>query len=126
MWIYTPTAMVSLVAHRNKPDILLARARLPGDLQRMFPGCKVKRTPSADYRYRAEVTRLEARKAVADAVVSIDYDNVKGAIPKRGAVHALRATMMSSTWSAALRAQQAAARERMPAWGDPGSDLAGL
>ena len=106
MWIMTPTSFVSIVAHRSKPDVLLVRARLKGDLRRMFPGCKVATTPSADYQYRAEISRERVAEVVADALLELDYANVKGAIPK-GKAHARRDRAMHATWSVWNDAQKA-------------------
>lgn len=36
MWIFTPKAFLSIVAHRGKPDYLLVRARLPGDIENVL------------------------------------------------------------------------------------------
>jgi hypothetical protein len=126
MWILTPKSFVSIVAHRSKPDTLLVRARLPGDLRRLFPGCKVSRTPSADYRFRTELPRRRVMNAVAEEISAIAYDNVKGAIPTKPVVHSIRHRMMSRMWQAGMDAQQDAHRRALPAWGDPGSDLSGL
>lgn len=92
MWIFFPHAMLSIVAHRDKPDTLLVRARFKGDIERVFPRALVKRTPSADYLYRAEVLRREVSEALRDAVGDLHYTNVKGAIPmgdtrRHGAMH---------------------------------------
>lgn len=109
MWIFSPDSFVSIVAHRTKPDVLLVRARLPGDLERMFPGAKVKETRAADYRFRAELPRHIVADEVAKRIAGIDYDNVKGAIPKVGGrvgrVHDSRAMAMHRCWDAMHAAQ---------------------
>lgn len=38
MWICLNDAFLSIVAHRDKPGVLLVRARRPGDIERTFPG----------------------------------------------------------------------------------------
>lgn len=105
MWIFTPTAMVSIVAHRTKPGCLLVRARLRGDLERLFPGCTVQRTPGADYRFRACLPRATVAGVIASAFASMTYDNVKNAIPHGAPVHDLRHRFMSEVWRAGMRAQ---------------------
>lgn len=114
MWIFTPTAFVSIVAHRTKPDVLLVRARLKGDLQRLFPGCKVTTTPEADYRFRTELPRADVAAVIADQLAGIGYDNVKGAIPHGPAAHEIRAQAMGRCWSAMYQAQAEGARGRTP------------
>lgn len=105
MWIFTPTAMVSIVAHRTKPGRLLVRARLRGDLERLFPGCTVQRTPGADYRFRACIDREKVAEVVSALMWDMDYDNVKNAIPHGAPVHDLRHRFMSEVWRAGMRAQ---------------------
>lgn len=114
MWIFTPTAFVSIVAHRTKPGILLVRARLRGDIERLFPGAKVKRTPTADYRFRAEIQRERVAKVVADQLRALSYDNVKAAIPTTAPVHDLRHRAMNQVWGVMNRAQVQGARPNDP------------
>lgn len=112
MWIFTPTAFVSIVAHRTKPGILLVRARLKGDLERMFPGCKVAETRAADYRFRAEIPRGRVADIVREHLTALDYDNVKGAIPMHlGKVHRDRSHAMHDVWSVMHQAQTDAMRQ---------------
>ncbi|MEN9726741.1 MAG: hypothetical protein RL434_1107 [Pseudomonadota bacterium] len=100
MWIFTPKAFLSIVAHRGKPDHLLVRARLPGDIETVFPAAKVTRNPSADYLYRAEIERAEVASTLATLAASMDYDNVKGAVSD-----ARRARMMGKVWATCLSEQ---------------------
>jgi hypothetical protein len=106
MWIMTPTSFISIVAHRSKPDVLLVRARLKGDIKRLFPAARVSTTPTADYRYRAEVAREVVGMVLSDLAATLAYTNVKGAIPK-GKVHARRDRAMHATWSVWNDAQKA-------------------
>jgi len=92
MWIFFPNAMLSIVAHREKPDCLLVRARFKGDIERVFAGARVQRTPRADYMYRASVKRLAVADALGARALLMTYTNVKGAIPadqnrRRRAMH---------------------------------------
>lgn len=80
MWIFFPDAMLSVVAHRDKFDVLLVRARFAGDIERIFPGARVTRTPAADYLYRAEVHRRTFADVLSLHVLKMSYRNVKGAI----------------------------------------------
>ena len=100
MWIFTPKAFLSIVAHRGKPDYLLVRARLPGDIENVFPAAQVTRTPTADYLYRAEIERAKVATTLASLAVSMDYDNVKGAVGD-----AKRARMMGRVWATCLSDQ---------------------
>lgn len=112
MWIFTPTAFVSIVAHRTKPGVLLVRARMKGDLERLFPGCKVVETRQADYRFRAEIARGRVAELVREQLTVLDYDNVKNAIPHRGEVHELRHRAMNRVWGVMNDAQDEQLRPR--------------
>src|SRR5690606_16585105 len=107
MWIFFPNAMLSIVAHRDKPDTLLVRARFKGDIERVFgwAGVKVQRTPRADYLYRAEVRRQDVATALNDAAWRLEYTNVKGAIPDGD--HR-RSRAMHDIWQVMFDAQHAA------------------
>lgn len=105
MWIFFPNAMLSIVAHRDKPDTLLVRARFAGDIERVFPCAQVCRTPSADYLYRAEVPRIEATARLGEALARMTYTNVKGAIPVGDG---RRYSAMHDVWQVMFDAQHAA------------------
>ena len=115
MWIFTPTSFVSVVAHRTKPGVLLVRARLEGDLETLFPGCKVEVTPLADYRFRAEIPRGRVADLVREQLTCLDYHNVKAAIPHEGDTHDLRHTAMNRCWQAMHDAQVQGARGKAKA-----------
>lgn len=102
MWVFLNDCFVSVVAHRDKPGVLMVRARFEGDLQRLFPHLagKVKRTPAADYLFRVEVPAQEVADAMALAALSIDYPNFKASIAEPW-----RAKTYSNVWSVMWNAQ---------------------
>jgi hypothetical protein len=59
---------------------LLVRARVAGDIGRVFPGVIETETPTADYRYRATIPRKTVAAALAEQVASISYDNFKNSV----------------------------------------------
>lgn len=81
MWVFLSDAFLSIVAHRDQPDDLMVRARLPGDIERAFPGRVAEHTPRADYPYRAIIPRAIVAKVLSDAATEIEYDNFKGSVP---------------------------------------------
>ena len=81
MWIFTSSGMISVVAHRTKPDNLLVRAREPGVIEALFPEAKVKTMPNADYRYRAIIRRRDFAATMAIQFMSLAYTNFKASIP---------------------------------------------
>jgi len=80
MWVYLNNAFLSIVAHRAKPDILLVRARLKGDIERVFPKAEVTESARSDYRFRAEVKRKEAGKVLGEVATGLKYDNFKHSV----------------------------------------------
>ena len=59
MWFFTSEGFVSVVAHSEKPDTLLVRARDEGSLLSLVEatGAPLRQTPSNDYGYRIEVPK---------------------------------------------------------------------
>ena len=113
MWVYLTEAMLSIVAHRTRPEHLLVRARLPGDIERVFPGADVSETPQADYRFRATVPRAAVADALARAAREIDYDNFKATLRADTPAERARAAMYHAAHAAAGEAQHVVAvRER--------------
>jgi len=73
--------MLSIVAHREKENHLLVRAREKGVIEEIFPEAKVSKTPNADYLYRAVVDRAKVAGTMEDLFMNMDYDNFKNSIP---------------------------------------------
>ena len=86
MRVLTTQGFYSVVAHRDDPDKLIVRARRREDLQALreqIPHLRIFGDSSADYRWRAVVTRAEWVMACALLGDSVDYDNFKGAVAER-------------------------------------------
>ena len=85
MWICLNHSFLSIVTPQGKPDsdVLLVRARREGDIQSVFPGADVRRTPERDYLYRALIPRAEVAAALATEVAGIDYSNFKNSVRSR-------------------------------------------
>jgi len=101
MWVYLSDSFLSIVAHDFDPTCLLVRARVAGDIERVFPGVKAKRTPGADYLYRAKIPHQRVYKAISRAVLGIDYRNFKGSVADE-----LRHNAYLGCWTAMSRLQQ--------------------
>jgi hypothetical protein len=80
MWVFLNDAFLSIVAHRTKPDTLLVRARLKGDIERTFGQAKVWTDAEADYLYRAEVDRNVVALRLSEAIKGIEYPNFKSSV----------------------------------------------
>ena len=82
MWIALNNSFLSIVQNRNDSSELLIRARVKGDIERVFPEAETFEDLTADYRYRALIQRDLVAKALASQVSEINYDNFKNSISR--------------------------------------------
>ena len=80
MWLFTNSAFISIVADRDDPTKLLVRARLPHDINSVFPTAKLFSARHYDYKYRALIDRREVAKVIAEQLLNVDYDNFKNSV----------------------------------------------
>lgn len=88
MWIVAEKGFYSVVQHKANSNILLVRARVRKDLERLreyVPYLKVVNDTEglADYKYRAYVIRSDFAKAMRKMILDIDYPNFKSRIKAR-------------------------------------------
>ncbi len=84
MWLSLSDSFLSIVALEGPtadPRQLLIRARVAGDIERVFPSAMVTHTPQHDYAYRTILPRTMVAAALAAAVKAIDYANFKNSVP---------------------------------------------
>lgn len=79
MWAFSKEGFVSVVAHSEKPDTLLVRARDEDSLLSLVEatGATLKHTPSHDYPYRIEALRQAFSAWLAEQASNISYSNYK-------------------------------------------------
>lgn len=104
MWVFLSDSFLSIVAHDKRADLLMVRARFPGDIKRVFPKARVQRTRDRDYAYRAAVPRQVVQHALSAAAKAIAYPNFKNSVP---ADHHARHAAYLDVWVAMARAQDA-------------------
>lgn len=95
-WICLNDAFLSFVSKDCKPSELLVRARRPGDIEKIFPEAKVTEYDKSDYQFRAVVTRVAVKAALAGEVDRIVYSNFKNSVrdnPLHDAYNAVWSTM---------------------------------
>ena len=84
MWLFCKHGFFSAVRHNSKPDTILLRARVGGDLERLAAAHKVAldvaHTPDADYAYRAELPLKTWAEIAQREAAEIDYGNFKNAV----------------------------------------------
>lgn len=62
MWIMLNNAFLSIVENRNNKDELLVRARIEGDIERVFPEADSFQDEQADYKYRPMFYEKKSKK----------------------------------------------------------------
>jgi hypothetical protein len=85
MWIFLSDAFVSIVAPQpgrgvDPQKFLIVRARVRGDIEKLFPHARVMANQGADYRFRAIVPRAEVAAALAEWASAIAYTNFKDTV----------------------------------------------
>jgi hypothetical protein len=80
MWIFMRDSFLSIVQDHSNSGRLLVRARIEGDIERIFPRARVIKLKKADYRYRAFIDRAEAARVIAAQVEAVNYPNFKNEV----------------------------------------------
>jgi hypothetical protein len=100
MWIFLSDSFISVVQKPGDTDLLTVRARIEGDIERVFPDAKVEANKGTDYKYRAKVAREVVAKALHDQAMSVDYTNFKSTVKA-----SKRHDAYMGVWSAMYAAQ---------------------
>jgi hypothetical protein len=100
MWIFLSNSFISVVQKPGDKDMLTVRARLEGDIERVFPDAKVQANKGTDYKYRAKVAREVVAKALHYQAMSVSYPNFKSTVKDRK-----RHDAYMGVWSAMYGAQ---------------------
>ena len=101
MWIGHNKGWVSIVAHRDKPEYLLVRARKSEHITEIWENADVYENENADYRYRADILRQEVARNLGYNIVDIQYTNFKNSVKERklaGAYHDIWNVMFDYAW----------------------------
>jgi len=112
MWVSLSDSFLSIVALEGPaadPAQLLVRARVAGDIERVFPTAKVTHTPRSDYAYRTTLPRTMVANALVAAVEAIDYTNFKNSVPDQA-----RHDAYFECWEAMYNLQCKKAGRRIP------------
>ena len=80
MWIQFNNAFLSIVENRDNKLELLVRARIKGDIEEIFPEADVFEDESADYRYRAFISKVKVAERMMLKMKEINYDNFKNSV----------------------------------------------
>lgn len=101
MWIFLKDAFFSIVTCPKNDRLLTVRARVPGDIERVFSRAKVYPTPDRDYAFRAFIPRHVVARAIAHEVMTIDATNFKASVKED-----FRHDAYMRVWGAALSLQE--------------------
>lgn len=102
MWIFCNDSMMSIVADKDNPNKLLVRARIAGDIERVFPDAEVFESWTSDYNFRAYINRDIVADTISDRLFDIEYTNFKDSIDK---TESARKSAYLSVWSIMLNLQ---------------------
>jgi hypothetical protein len=83
MWIQLNNAFLSIVENRGNKAELLVRARIKGDIEKIFPEENVCEDKNADYKYRVFIPKDKVADIILKKINEINYDNFKNSIPKQ-------------------------------------------
>ena len=81
MWVLMNNSYFSIVKNKNKKNSLVVRARIKGDIERVFPKANVIEGIGTDYQYRTFLPKWVVSKAIKKSIENIDYDNFKDSVP---------------------------------------------
>ena len=82
MWIVLNKSFLSIVKNRNNENQLLVRARVNGDIEKVFPDADIFEDKDADYKYRSYIDREVVANAIGKELLNINYDNFKSSVSK--------------------------------------------
>ncbi|MFQ3317035.1 MAG: hypothetical protein ACKVG2_06745 [Candidatus Poseidoniales archaeon] len=102
MWLYISGGFLSIVAHRGQPMHLLVRARHPEHIGALFPDLELTIMPTADYPFRVVVHRTVVQRALAQYVMTMEYDNFKNSIADEP-YHDVCLDVWTTMWKYGLR-----------------------
>ena len=80
MWIQFNNAFLSIVVNRDNKLDLLVRARIKGDIEKIFPDADVFEDENADYKYRAFISKAKVAARIMLKMTQINYDNFKNSV----------------------------------------------
>ena len=80
MWIQFNNAFLSIVENRDNKLELLVRARIKGDIEKIFPEADVFEDDNADYKNRALISKAKVAERMMLKMTEINYDNFKNSV----------------------------------------------
>ena len=103
MWIVLNKSFLSIVKNRNNDSELLVRARVKGDIEKVFEDADIFEDEKADYKYRSNIDREIVANVISNELLNIDYDNFKNSVSKD---ESDRAEAYMNVWSSLNKLQR--------------------
>ena len=103
MWLVLDNSFLSIVKDRDNEDRLLVRARLKGDIEKIFPEAEVIEGAGSDYKYRAFIKRDTVSTHLLEKINTINYTNFKNKVASNDKDRALT---YSKIWSIMYQKQE--------------------
>lgn len=102
MWIVLNNSFLSIVKNRNDENELLVRARVSGDIEKVFNDADVFEDANADYKYRSYLDKKVVANTISEELMNINYDNFKSSVSKDDK---MRSSAYMKVWSALNKMQ---------------------
>ncbi len=83
MWIGFTEGWLSIVEHKDRPEMLLVRAREESHITNLWMDAEIIVIPWADYRFRAEISRDDVADVIASQLLNIQYHDFKSSVKER-------------------------------------------
>ncbi|WP_051929214.1 hypothetical protein [Thermopetrobacter sp. TC1] len=106
MWVITTEGMISCVRHKDKPNIIIVRARKKDHLERAFPqhADAIFQLEDADYTWRLHVEEQVLKDMLVRYVEEkLDYPNFKNAVAERHPEERAYLDALHEVWFTFLR-----------------------
>ena len=103
MWVVLNNAFFSIVQNENNEEELLVRARVKGDIEKIFPKANVFEDNYADYKYRSFMNRETVASTIKEKVLNINYGNFKSSVSNSDYE---RSSAYAGVWSALYKLQK--------------------
>lgn len=106
MWIFTKHGYLATVQHRDEPDTIIVRTRVKKDLvtcKKLYfkKMGKIEFNETADYPYRANISKADFAEGMALAIQDTDYEKFKSAVgDEQGRA---RESLYTNIWSTLTR-----------------------
>jgi hypothetical protein len=115
MWIVGQYGFISLVQHKDKPEIMQVRSRVREDILMYFPEYEIEMIVGADYLYRANVPREIVAEVIAAEIMGYDVtSHVKDVAIRCSQPNAYRQAAYYACWRALSDMQPYAPYSRLP------------